>query len=464
MSVVRWEDTIVAIATPPGEGGLAVIRLSGPEALTIAGRIFHSSKNHAVDQLPSQTLHFGQIRDGNSGLLDQVLLAVFRKPHSYTGENVAEISIHGGIGVSRLILELAIRHGARHAEPGEFTQRAFLNGRIDLTQAEAVADLIHAKSKAAVETAARQVAGSLSRNIRGIKEEIMRLYAHLEAYLDFPEEDIEVFGDREILGRFRTIREQLETLAASFKRGSLLREGALVALAGRPNVGKSSLFNALLERDRALVSPIPGTTRDHLEEALEIQGLYIRLADTAGLAGAPKDVLDGMGIEKTRHVLSEAHTVVHVLDASEPLSEEDHRILRELSGKASVITLLNKSDLENRLDLHALRALIGDQEPIRVSAKTRQNLEVLEGRIFSAVTEGAWISEGEALTRVRHKTAVEAALQAMSRAETGFRAENSLEIVTIELKTALDALRELIGEVYTEDLLDVIFSEFCIGK
>ena len=348
MPDIRLEDTIAAIATPPGDSGIAVIRLSGPGAVAIAQKIFEGC-NGKVSDFASHTVHYGRIHNAEEKTIDQVYLSVFRAPKSYTGQDVVEISSHGGLVVSRMILNLLIQKGARHAEPGEFTKRAFLNGKIDLTQAEAVIDLIRARSEKSVEAALKQLDGSLKARFQNLKNEILKIMAHMEAFLDFPEEHLEVYSDGEFLKRFGQIQAEIQKLLAGFARGTLLREGVSVVLAGKPNVGKSSLFNALLERDRALVSEQPGTTRDTLEEAIELEGFYIRLTDTAGIADT-REPVERLGVERTRQALAQAHLVCCIVDASAPLEDADQRILQEVrdSGKPFLICL-NKCDLPSRI-------------------------------------------------------------------------------------------------------------------
>ena len=459
----RLDDTIAALATTPGESGIAVIRVSGPEALKIAGQIFYSRKGNLA-LFASHTIHLGVVHNENKETIDQVLVSLFRAPHSYTAEDVVEISAHGGIAVTRQILSLLIRKGARHAEPGEFTKRAFLNGKLDLTQAEAVVDLIRAKSKRSLEIAARQLSGDLSKRLKILKDRLMKIYAHLEAYLDFPEEDIEVYSDGQIADTLGDIHEEIKKLLASFSRAALLREGVMVAIVGKPNVGKSLLFNTLLERDRALVSPYPGTTRDHLEEYLELDGGMIRLVDTAGLSEKAGDPLDQIGMERTRRLLAEAQLFLYIIDGSRPLEEDDYKVFRELPVEKPVLTVVNKCDLARQMEPDKLETWTGANRPLFISAQTRQGIEDLEQEIKKAFFGGAFRNESEQITRLRHKQALESASCAIGNAQKLFLERKSLEFVTLEVQTAVNALRELIGEVYSEDLLDVIFSEFCIGK
>ena len=456
-------DTIAAIATPIGEGGISVIRLSGPDAFKILEKIFRAKSGKPAASFSSHTIHAGEIRDLED-CVDQVLVSLFRAPHSYTGEDVIEINGHGGLLVTRNVVNLLIQNGARHAEPGEFTKRAFLNGKIDLPQAEAVLDLIKAKSERSLAVAARQLAGNLSLTFKSLRDRIMTLYAHLEAYLDFPDEDLECYSDLEILKKFGEVEKNLESLIASFKRGHLLREGVSVAIVGRANTGKSSLFNALLERDRALVSHLPGTTRDALEETLEIEGIALKLIDTAGFFSSSEQGLDRLAMEKSREALKEAGLVLYIVDSSSPLGEEDRQVLKEIRAAGKFfVTVLSKSDLSPAWKDENLKEwnLCAD---VKVSSRTREGLAELEKIIGAKIFQGPSDSEGEQVTRLRHKNALEKSLEHWKKALQAFGRRDSLELVTVDLKASLDALRELIGEIYSEDLLDVIFSEFCIGK
>lgn len=463
MSKFELDDTIAAIATPAGEGGLAVIRVSGPGAVEAVEPFFVSPDPGALKEMSANTIRWGKFTDPAGSLVDQVLVSYFRAPRSYTGQDVIEISCHGGLAVTRKILGLLLGKGVRHAEPGEFTRRAFLNGKLDLTQAEAVLDLIHAKSERSLDVAIRQLSGSLSHTLKDLKDALVRLLAHMEAHLDFPEEDLEAKTKASFKEQFANIQERIRSLIEGFERNQLIREGLLVTLAGKPNVGKSSLFNALLERDRALVSDLPHTTRDHLEEALEIRGFYVRLRDTAGLTAAPGNPLDKMGMDRTLGTLQESHVVLYVIDGSTPLEEADRHILQQIPQDKPLIVLMNKSDLPVRVEDKEIEALLGDRPRIRLSAKTREGFEALEERIAAFLGQGT--SEiGEQITRLRHKKALEASREALQRAERSFQAEMSLECVTPDIRMALESMKELTGEVYSEDLLDVIFSEFCIGK
>jgi len=464
MAHLHADDTIAAVATPPGEGGISVIRVSGPYAIESLSRVYQSMGSTSLENHKTHEARLGWIVDKSGGRIDQVIVTLFRAPNSYTGEDVAEISGHGGMKVTRKILEAVLETGVRMAEPGEFTKRAFLNGKMDLTQAEAVLDLIRAKSDLSVRAALKQLEGALSVKLREIKDLMMQVYAHMEAFLDFPEDDVEVYSNETFLILFERIESEMTKLAASFQRGSLMREGLTCVIAGKPNVGKSSLFNALLARDRALVSEHAGTTRDALEESVEIGGLALRLVDTAGLGHDSLHPLDKIGMERTLQALTASHLVLFVVDGSAPLDAVDEKIFHEATAQKPFLVLVNKSDKEKKLNPETLKGLTGIQEFIPVSAFSREGFDALEARLKNLIEDAGLSPEGEQITRLRHKKALESSLVSLGRAREAFRNKESLDFVALDLKVALDRLSELIGEIYSEDLLDVIFSEFCIGK
>ncbi len=463
MSKLDLDDTIAAVATPAGEGGIAVIRVSGPRAFVAVQPFFATHEKSALSDKPANTIVWGKFLDPAGSPVDQVLVSLFRAPQSYTGQDVLEISCHGGLAVTKKILGILLTKGVRHAEPGEFTRRAFLNGKLDLTQAEAVIDLIHARSGRSLEIAIRQLSGSLSRALKALKEELLRLLAHMEASLDFPEEDLEVDVKNGMRDQFTRVQEKIRSLLAGFDRNQLIREGVLVTIAGKPNVGKSSLFNALLERDRALVSDLPHTTRDQLEEALEIRGFYLRLRDTAGLISAPGHPLDKMGMDRTLEALKESNVVLYVVDGSAPLDASDRHVYQKIPPEKKTIAIINKCDLPFQAGGRDLEELLGTRPRILLSTRTREGFAELEEAI-AGFLEQETSEAGEQITKLRHKKALESALTSLERAERSFLGEMSLEFVTPDLRAALEAMKELTGEVYSEDLLDVIFSEFCIGK
>ena len=463
MPEIHLDDTIAAISTPPGEGGIGIVRLSGQSAISIAECMFHHSNGVKLSEAKSHTIHYGYVCDEKGSMIDQVLVSIFRKPKSYTAEDVIEISAHGGLHILQKILSLALSFGARQAEPGEFTRRAFLNGRIDLTQAEAVLDLIRAKTDRSLELALRQLSGKLSGEVNAIKDQLMQLCAHLEAYLDFPDEHLEVYSNEDFKSRFQNVAERLSRLISSFTKGEILREGARVMIVGRPNVGKSSLLNALLDRDRALVSEIPGTTRDVLEESIELDGLLIQLVDTAGL-WASTDPLDQAAMERTKCYFKEGDLFLWVVDASDGFLAEDRVIFEQLEGR-KLIPVVNKIDIGNKKkDFEELEKLVKGQVVSFVSAKTREGIDELEKKIVNSILEGELNAESVLIVRLRHRQALQASLELLKKGFQAFLKKESLEFVALDLKQSLDSLKELVGEIYSEDLLDVIFREFCIGK
>jgi len=462
MPDLNFEDTIAAVATPPGEGGIAVIRVSGAQAIPLVETFFRPSKEENLLHQPTHTIHHGYFVDEKKEAVDEVLVNLFRSPHSFTGEDVVEINCHGGMRVTRRILEILIRAGARPAEPGEFTKRSFLKGKIDLAQAEAVLDLIRARSEASLETALRQLQGKLSERIRQLKEALLQISAHLEASLDFPDERLDVFPREECLKKMEKVQDEIQSLIGSFRRGLALREGILTVIVGRPNVGKSSLLNALLERERALVSSLPGTTRDALEEPLEIAGLPIRLVDTAGLSLSTGSELDHLGMEKTRSYFQEGQLFLFVTDGSSEWSLEDEAVLSEIRGKFFLV-VINKSDLPFKWNGKEIENL-GEEKPCFVSCRTGKGLPDLERRLEEKLIQSEMVSESLTLTRLRHKLALEKSLELLTESRKTLEKKESAEFVLVDLKAAIDSLRELVGEIYSEDLLDVIFQEFCIGK
>ncbi len=454
------EDTIAAIATPLGEGGIAVIRVSGSEAFSVAQKIFQAANGAQIQAAASHTILFGKVSDGSGKTVDQVLVSIFKNPHSYTGEDTVEISCHGGLVVSRKILDLLYQAGARPAQPGEFTKRAFINGKIDLTQAEAVLDLIRAKSDRSREIAIRQLSGALSVRFKDLRDRLMSVYANMEAYLDFPDEDLEIDIRDGMQNQLVQIEKTIEGLLAGFSKNSLLREGALVVLAGKPNAGKSSLFNALLERDRAIVSDIPNTTRDIIEEPLEIGGFWMRLADTAGIVSTPEHPLDEISMQRSREAIEKCHLVLFVADGSGVLDESDRTVLRKIPQDKPRMILINKTDLPVELSKEDISEL---KDAIQISTKTGKGLDLLEKQL-ALFLEKQTSDNGEQITKQRHHHALTQALEALSRARETYEKKLSFEFVTVDLKAAIDALEELIGSIYSEDLLDVVFKQFCIGK
>jgi tRNA modification GTPase len=459
------DDTIAAIATPIGEGGLAVIRLSGKDTLAIADKIFSPAGKSSAkpSAATTHTIHYGKIvHEGK--VIDEVLLAILRSPRTFTREDTVEISCHGGILPAKLVLETALAAGARLAEPGEFTKRAFLNGRIDLAQAEAVADLIHARTELALAAANEQLAGRLSKKINQVRDDLMHALAHVEAHIDFPEEDIAPDTMEKLLNRLVAGIAFMDELLRTANEGQILRRGIRAAIVGRPNAGKSSLLNQLLGRERAIVSPIPGTTRDTIEETANVRGIPVVFIDTAGLRES-HDEIEREGIRRSRETLAQAELILHVLDASEPLTEADKNYLAEFTGKKRVL-VLNKTDLSRRLDLSASSEIQNSGfEIVKVCCTGGQGIESLKDTIKHLVWSGKISAEMAQVTiNARHQDALQRARNAARQATDTLAAAGELELAAFDLRIAANAVGEVVGKTTTEDLLDIVFSTFCIGK
>jgi tRNA modification GTPase len=454
------DDTIAAIATPVGEGGLAVIRISGPKALTVADGCFAPIGKASLkpSAAATHTIHFGHVVHKGQNV-DEVLLAVMHPPHTFTREEVVEITCHGGILPAKMVLDAVLEGGARLAEPGEFTRRAFLNGRIDLAQAEAVADLIHSRTELALRAANEQLAGKLSQRINQLRDDMVETLAHIEAHIDFPEEDIAPDTKDQLVARLDHAVAFMDELLRTASEGQILRRGIRAAIIGRPNAGKSSLLNQLLGRSRAIVSPIPGTTRDTIEETANIRGLPVVFIDTAGLREA-RDEIEVEGVRRSRQSLEQAELVLHVLDASEPLTEADRKYLDELAGKRRIL-VCNKTDLPAQLCLPSdLKS-----PAVEASCLTGQGIEALKDAIKELIWSGQIKAEMlQVMINSRHQEALNRARVATLRTVEALRGDQTLELVALDLRIAVNAIGEIVGNTTTEDLLDVIFSQFCIGK
>ena len=451
-------DTIAALATPLGEGGLAVLRISGPGALAVGDDVFAPSGPRSLmpSSAASHTVHYGHIvREGRR--VDEVLLTVLRAPRTYTREDTVEISCHGGLVVARLVLETVLAAGARLAEPGEFTQRAFLNGRLDLAQAEAVADLIHARTALAAASAQEQLAGRLSAPIHGVRDDLMNVLAHVEAHLDFPDEDIAPDTRERLIERVNQAAGRLEELQRTARDGQVLRRGIRAAIVGRPNAGKSSLLNCLLGHDRAIVSPVAGTTRDTVEETAGIRGIPVVFIDTAGLRDV-EEAVEREGVRRSRAAVANAELVLHVFDGTEPLAADDAALLQELAGRP-VIVVVNKSDQPRRL------VLTPGLREVGVSCVSGDGLETLKDAIEHVVWGGRVSAEALPVTvNARQADALRRAGDGLRRASDALREDMSLEFVALDLRIAVGAVGEVVGKTTTEDLLDAIFRQFCLGK
>ncbi len=460
------EDTIAAIATPLGSGGLGILRLSGPEAFSIAGRTFRASS--PLDEAPSHSLHHGVVHDGGI-VLDDAVAALFRAPRSYTGEDVVEFSCHGSAPLLRRILDLLIKNGARLAGPGEFTKRAFLNGRMDLAQAEAVAALIAARSDDARRWALDQLRGGLSERLKTFREKLLGLLAHLEASLDFAEEEVPDLTRAALIDRTAALHREVEGLVATAPRGRLFRDGLRAVLVGRPNVGKSSLFNAHLGADRAIVTALPGTTRDTLEETLDVDGLPVVLTDTAGLREGA-GLVETEGIARARRALEEADVVLWVMDAADPLTKEDIGVAGLLEGKR-VISVLNKADTLppgiDRMPLldRARKSRPPAKDAAFVSARTGEGLAELKNLLLPPADAPARESaDGPTLVNDRHEALLVETAAGLGAAAEAARAGDPDECLALELRRALDALNQVTGQNVSDEVLDAVFSRFCIGK
>lgn len=459
------DDTIAAISTPIGEGGIGIVRLSGRDAFRIAGRIFRPARLKTQDSgFKTHTIHYGHIVNSESGdVIDEVLVSFMKAPATYTREDVVEISCHGGIVPLRDVLELCLKEGARLAEPGEFTKRAFLNGRIDLTQAEAVIDVIRAKTERSLKAAMEQLGGALSSRLNLIREGLINLTVYIEAYIDFPEEDIDIPSKEWLEAEVVRILDEIDYLLNSFKAGKILREGISTAIIGRPNVGKSSLLNALLMEDRAIVTEIPGTTRDIIEEVLNIDGIPLRIVDTAGIRKA-KDLLEEEGIKRSIKAIENADLVLLVIDSSQDLREEDRALLEKVKERQGII-VLNKIDLPQKIEGSSLSKVIGDKPLIRISATEGAGIEELRQAISNLIFRGRVISQdGAIVTRLRHKKALLNAKENLENFRNNLKKNQPPEFLSLDLRDALDHIGEIVGAVTTEDILNRIFSEFCIGK
>jgi tRNA modification GTPase len=461
---MTFRDTIAAIATPPGVGGIGLIRVSGPSAEGIAHRLFRPSRPLAA--FLSHHLYHGEIVAPDTGsTLDDVLAAFMKGPHTYTGEDTLEISCHGGPLILRTVLDEIFKAGARPAERGEFTKRAFLNDRLDLSQAEAVLDLVTAQTREGVSAAAGRLKGNLSARIGVIKSAVIDLLAGIEASIDFSEEDGVGDAPGDAYAEFQAVIDDLHALAATYRRGRICREGVGIVIAGRPNVGKSSLLNRLLGEKRAIVTPIPGTTRDFIEEALDIGGIPVRLTDTAGIR-PPENAIEQEGIDLVWERLAAADAVLLLLDGSAALTPEDRELPAKMQGK-TIIPVINKSDLPQRLDEAMLTGLLPGAAPplIRISAKYGDGIESLTAAIRDTLlATPAEEAPAAMIAHLRHKVALEGAAERLVRARDGLRDGLPPELAALEVREALDALGEITGRTTSEEVIERIFANFCVGK
>jgi tRNA modification GTPase len=452
------DDTIAAISTPPGEGGIGIIRLSGKDAVSIADKVFLSPNGKKLSDAKSHSIVYGFIVDLQTGKkIDEVLISVMLAPRTYTRQDIVEINCHGGTAPLLSTLKLVLREGCRTAEPGEFTKRAFLNGRIDLAQAEAVIDIIRSKTERSEKIALNQLEGKLSSKIAEISGRLTELCAHIEAYIDFPEDEIETPTKSGFIESIKNIAVSLKNLSKGYDEGRLFREGVMTAIVGKPNVGKSSLLNALLQKDRAIVTEIPGTTRDVIEDYLSINGLPIKIMDTAGIRET-HDLAEKEGVKRSLRAIEGADIVIAVFDASKPFDEADEEVIEKLKNKKNIF-ILNKIDKQSDLEPSDFSL----QPAVGVSALTGEGIKRLKETIYS-ICVSSNIEEDIVVTNLRHKDAVDRAENELNKAATAFERGEPVEIIAMFIRESLNCLGEITGMVTTDDILNKIFSDFCIGK
>lgn len=448
-------DTIVALATPSGSGAIAVIRLSGPQAVEITRKVFRGKD---LGKQPSHTIHFGTIRDGEV-ILDEVLVSLFIAPHSYTKENVVEISTHGSKYIIESIIKLLIRQGARAAKPGEFTLRAFLNGGMDLSQAEAVADLIASNSHASHQVAMQQMRGGFSHELKGLREQLIHFASMIELELDFAEEDVEFANRDQLKALILQIQRVIQRLIQSFEQGNVMKNGVPVVIAGKPNVGKSTLLNALLNEERAIVSEIAGTTRDTIEDEISIHGITFRFIDTAGIRET-LDIIEAKGVERTLEKMKAARLIIYLVDPGQDVKEVEEQVAEVEKLQIPLVLVANKSDLLSPLQQQEFAHL----DPNFISAKNKEGIDELKEEILRKVNLHHISTDDVLVTNIRHVEALQQTRESLDRVLFGIDNPVTSDFLSMDIKQALHFLGEITGTVTTDDLLDNIFSKFCIGK
>ncbi|WP_199616900.1 tRNA uridine-5-carboxymethylaminomethyl(34) synthesis GTPase MnmE [Paenibacillus alkalitolerans] len=456
------EDTIAAIATPLGESSIAVIRVSGPESVRVVESVFRSKTK--LSKAASHTVHYGHIYHRESGEhIEEALVTVMKAPRTYTAEDVVEVSCHGGIVSVKKVLDVLLENGARLAEPGEFTKRAFLNGRIDLSQAEAVIDLIRSKSDRAFAVAMKQVDGVLSRKVRSLRQILVETMAHIEVNIDYPEHDVEELTSAFIREKCESALESINDMLETAERGKLLREGIETAIIGKPNVGKSSLLNALAQENRAIVTEIPGTTRDVIEEYVTIGGIPLKLLDTAGIRETT-DVVERMGVERSRTALASADLILFVVNGNEPLSEDEVELMNSLKDRQTVV-VVNKMDLPLHVQLQDIMQQFPAERVVRISAREGEGIERLEKSITSLFFSGS-LEAGDItyISNARHIHLLKKAKHSLEEALQGVEGKVPIDMIQFDVRNAWEQLGEIIGDAVGDSLIDQIFSQFCLGK
>lgn len=460
--VAMTTDTITAISTPIGEGAIAIVRLSGPEAITITNELFTGKD---LREVATHTINYGRIIDPNTrDIVDEVMVSVMRAPKTFTREDIVEINCHGGMVAVNKVLDIILSKGARLAEPGEFTKRAFLNGRIDLSQAEAVMDLIRAKTDKAMSVAVKQMDGRLSKLITELRQELLETVAHVEVNIDYPEyDDVEEMSHEMMRTNSREVHKRINELLEVANQGKILREGIATAIIGRPNVGKSSLMNTLVQENKAIVTDVPGTTRDIIEEYVNVRGVPLRLVDTAGIRET-EDIVEKIGVERSRQVLQESDLILFVLNFNEELTEEDMKLFETVQG-LDYIVIVNKTDLEQKVDLEKVKELAGDRPVITTSLVVEEGVDKLEKAIASTFFEGE-IDTGDMtyVSNIRHIQLLKQAKQALEDAMEGIELGMPLDIVQIDVTRTWEILGEIVGDTASDSLIDQLFSQFCLGK
>lgn len=458
------DDTIAAIATAPGEAGIGIVRISGEKAIELIDKIFRSKDHKALSEYKSRRITYGHIIDPKTEkVVDEVLVSYMKGPNTYTREDIVEINCHGGMIPVKTILELVLRVGARVAEPGEFTKRAFLNGRIDLAQAEAIMDLISAKTEKGFDVAMSQLEGSLSKNVAKVREKLLDMLAHVEVSIDFAEDDVDEVALDYLLNKSLEVESDIQKLLDTADTGKIIREGLSTVIVGKPNVGKSSLLNALVRESRAIVTDVPGTTRDIIEEHLNIKGIPLRLIDTAGIRDT-EDIVEKIGVERSKELFNLADLIIVMLDASRELTEEDMRIIELIENKRALI-IINKTDLQQKLNLDKVEHIIHTKKVIKVSLVEEIGLEEIEDALAEMVYKGGTKAKDSLLvTNARHKNALERALDSIIDGTKAIEQKLPLDFVEVDIKNSWKALGEITGDTVEEDIIDHIFKNFCIGK
>lgn len=457
-------DTIASISTPIGSGGIGIVRVSGTYAIEITSKIFKSKSNKKLINVKTHTINYGYIYDyDNEIAIDEVLVMLMKGPSTFTREDIVEINCHGGVVVIQKVLELVLKNGARLAEPGEFTKRAFLNGRIDLSQAEAVIDIINAKTNLSLQTSVNQLEGKLSEKVKQLRKELLEMIAHIEASIDYPEHDMEQLTFDKMRKGSQYLKEEIGILLETADTGKIIKEGLETVIVGKPNVGKSSLMNVLVRNQRAIVTDVPGTTRDIIEEYVNIAGIPLKIIDTAGIRETD-DFVEKIGVEKSKEVIDKADLIIMMLDGSSPLTKED-KIIIDLTKDKKIIVLVNKTDLDMKLDIESLKTYVNEKNIINISAKEKIGINLIEDSIKEMFLKGSInMKDNIFVTNVRHKNALFNAKNSLNNAINTIDMMMPEDCISIDLQDCYDYLGEVTGDSLDESIIDQIFSQFCLGK